>query len=130
VAIVAGRIADRSARPALPLAVCALCSGLGLLGLAGATTIGEATLAYVWFGVATTVFLSLHSGQTLLVLPNPAHRGRDLGLFNLTNTVPSMIMPWLTVILVPERGFPALFAILALLALAASALLFSIKRLD
>jgi len=44
--------------------------------------------------------------------------------------VPSMIMPWLTVILVPERGFPALFAILALLALAASALLFSIKRLD
>ena len=130
VAIVAGRIADRSARPALPLAVCALCSGLGLLGLAGATTIGEATLAYVWFGVATTVFLSLHSGQTLLVLPNPAHRGRDLGLFNLTNTVPSMIMPWLTVILVPERGFPALFAILALIALAASALLFSIKRLD
>jgi predicted MFS family arabinose efflux permease len=130
VAILAGQLADRSSRPALPLAICALCSGLGLLGLAAATTIAQATLAYVWFGLATTVFLSLHSGQTLLVLPNPAHRGRDLGLFNLTNTVPSMIMPWLTVILVPQRGFPALFAILALLALASSALLFAIKRLD
>jgi MFS family permease len=129
VAIFAGRLADRSARPALPLAICALCSGLGLLGLVVATTIGQATLAYVCFGLATTVFLSLHSGQTLLVLPSREHRGRDLGLFNLTNTVPSMIMPWLTVALVPTRGFPGLFAILALLAFASSALLFSIKRL-
>jgi hypothetical protein len=64
------------------------------------------------------------------VLPSPQHRGRDLGLFNLTNTVPSLIMPWLTVILVPTRGFSGLFAILAILAFASSALLFRIKRLN
>jgi MFS family permease len=130
VAILAGRLADRSSRPALPMAICALCSGLGLLGLMLAANIQQATLAYVWFGLATTVFLSLHSGQTLLVLPSPQHRGRDLGLFNLTNTVPSLIMPWLTVILVPTRGFSGLFAILAILAFASSALLFRIKRLN
>ena len=129
VAIFVGRIADRSSRPARPLAICALCSGAGLLGLVMASNIEQATLAYVWFGLATTVFLSLHSGQTLLVLPSPQHRGRDLGLFNLTNTVPSLIMPWLTVILVPTRGFPALFAILAVLAFASSAMLFRIQRL-
>ena len=87
-------------------------------------------LAYILFGLATTVFLSLHSGQTLLVLPSPANRGRDLGVFNLTNTVPSLIMPWLAVMIVPQLGFPTLFGLLALLAFISSAMLFHIKRLN
>lgn len=128
-AILAGRLADRSSRPALPMAICAFGSGLGLVGLMFATNIQQATLAYVWFGIATTVFLSLHSGQTLLVLPSPQHRGRDLGLFNLTNTIPSLIMPWLTVVLVPTRGFPALFAVLSILAFSSAVMLFRIQRL-
>jgi hypothetical protein len=130
IALLAGRWADRSSRPARPLAICAFCSGCGLLALVMASNVEQATIAYVWFGLATTVFLSLHSGQTMRVLPSAARRGRDLGLFNLTNTVPSLIMPWLTLILVPQRGFPGLFAVLALLAFAASAMLFRIKRLD
>jgi MFS family permease len=130
IAIFAGRWADRSARPARPLAICAFCSGCGLLALLTASTVGQATLAYIAFGLATTVFLSLHSGQTMRVLPSPSQRGRDLGIFNLTNTVPSLIMPWLTLILVPQRGFPALFAVLALLAFLSSAILFRIKRFD
>jgi predicted MFS family arabinose efflux permease len=82
------------------------------------------------FGLATTVFLSLHSGLTLRVLPSPQHRGRDLGIFNLTNTVPSLIMPWLTIAIVPRSGFATLFVILAILAAAAATLLFTLKRLD
>jgi MFS family permease len=130
IAIIVGRYADKSPRPARPLAICALGSGLGLIVMSAASSVKQATLGYVLFGLATTVFLSLHSGQTLRVLPDPAHRGRDLGLFNLTNTMPSLIMPWLTIIVVPTRGFPALFGVLAVLALASSALLFGLKRLD
>jgi predicted MFS family arabinose efflux permease len=125
-----GRRADRSRRPARPLAFCALLSGIGLIALASVSTLLQATIAYVLFGVATTVFLSLHTGQTLRVLPNPSHRGRDLGLFNLTNTIPSLIMPWLTMFVVPSNGFAALFRLLALLALASATLLFTLKRLD
>jgi hypothetical protein len=125
-----GRKADRSRRPARPLAFCALLSGIGLIALSSASTLLGATIAYVLFGVATTVFLSLHTGQTLRVLPNPSHRGRDLGLFNLTNTIPSLIMPWLTMFVVPNNGFAALFGLLALLALASATLLFTLKRLD
>lgn len=129
-AIVTGRWADRSRQPARPLAFCAMGSAAGLAGMSMANSVAAATAAYVLFGLATAIFLSLHSGQTLRVLPDPTHRGRDLGLFNLTNTVPSLIMPWLTITLVPERGYSALFLLLALLALASSALLFSLKRLD
>ena len=130
VAILMGRWADRSNRPARPLAICALLSALGLIALALASDADQATAAYICFGLATTVFLALHSGQTLRVLPSPSHRGRDLGLFNLTNTIPSLIMPWLTIAIVPRNGFAALFAVLALLALASAALLSTLKRLD
>ena len=48
---------------------------------------------------------------------------RDLGVVNLTNTVPSLIMPWLTLALVPSFGFSGLFALLALLAFASAIIL-------
>jgi len=130
IAILVGRRADLSARPARPLAICACGSVLGLVAMSVAANVNQAVAAYVVFGLATTVFLSLHSGLTLRVLPDPRHRGRDLGIFNLTNTVPSLIMPWLTIAIVPARGFAGLFVLLAILASAAAALLFTLKRLD
>jgi MFS family permease len=130
IAILVGRRADLSARPARPLAICACGSATGLVAMSAAANVNQAVAAYVVFGLATTVFLSLHSGLTLRVLPDPRHRGRDLGIFNLTNTVPSLIMPWLTIAIVPARGFAGLFAVLAVLASAAAALLFTLKRLD
>ncbi len=130
VAIVAGRWADRSIRPTLPLALLSLISAFGLIALAASSTVGQASIAYVAFGLGTTAFLSLHSGQTLRVLPSPEHRGRDLGLFNLTNTIPSLIMPWLTISVVPTRGFSTLFLILSLFAFCSAALLLTIKRLE
>ena len=87
----------------------------------------EATAAYVMFGFATTIFLSLHSAQTLRVLRRTERRGRDLGFFNLTNTAPSLIIPWLTVAIVPVFGFAHLFRVLAALALAAALILFAIR---
>jgi MFS family permease len=128
VALAAGRWSDRVDRPIVPLAVSALVSAAGLIGMALARDLGWAMAAYGLFGLASAVFLSLHSSQTLRILPRPARRGRDLGLFNLTNTVPSLIMPWLAITLVPLFGFQALFAILAVLALGAGIMLSAIAR--
>ena len=61
-------------------------------------------------------FHSLQNGKTLRVLPRPQNRGRDMGFFNLTNTIPSLIIPWLTLAMVPTFGFNGLFFILAALA--------------
>ncbi|WP_428685693.1 MFS transporter [Sphingopyxis sp.] len=123
VALLAGRWADRNDRPFVPLAIAATITTVGLLGMALATGPGSAKAAYLVFGVATTAFLSLHAGQTLRVLPRADHRGRDLGIFNLTNTIPSLVMPWLTISLVPGFGFDALFLLLAALAAGAVLLL-------
>jgi MFS family permease len=130
VALAAGRWSDRADRPIAPLLVAALASGAGLLGMALAPGLGWAMLAYALFGLASAVFLSLHSSQTLRILPRPERRGRDLGLFNLTNTVPSLIMPWLAIGLVPLFGYQVLFLILSILAFAAAGLLFTIMPKD
>lgn len=127
-ALAAGRWSDKADRPMVPLAISSCFSAAGLLGMALAGDLATATAAYGLFGLASAVFLALHSSQTLRILLRPERRGRDLGLFNLTNTVPSLIMPWLAIGLVPVFGFQALFLILAILALGASLLLYTIAR--
>lgn len=110
-----GRWTDIRRRPLAPLVICALLAALGLMAMALSKTMFMAIAAYSLFGFTTSVFLALHSAQTLRVLPRPTRRGRDLGLFNLTNTLPSMIMPGLTLTLLPQFGFSGLFGVLALL---------------
>src|SRR3546814_12626453 len=91
-------------------------SAMGLVGMALAGEADMAKASYLVFGIATKVFLSLHSGQTLRILPRSDRRGRDLGVFTLTNTVTSPIMPCLPTSLVPGFGFTALFLLPAGLA--------------
>ena len=127
-AIIVGRWSDRTNRPIFPLAICALSGAAGLLIMATASTLNAALFGYFTFGLASSIFLALHSSQTLRVLPSRRHRGRDLGIFNLTNTMPSLVMPWLTLALVPHYGFDALFGLLAVLAVIAFILLLTMSR--
>lgn len=129
-ALAAGHWSDKQDRPILPLAIGAGVGAVGLVIMSLAQGMSGAIFGYVVFGLSTSVFLALHSSQTLRVLPQPARRGRDLGLFNLTNTVPSLIMPWIALSVVPVFGFDALFLVLALLALFATLLLITMPRAD
>lgn len=124
-----GRWSDRDARPIRPLVAAAMLCACGMLVMAAAGSLAVAMAGYVLFAIAAAIFLALHASQTLRVLPAPQHRGRDLGVFNLTNTVPGMIMPGLTVMLVPQFGYAALFVLFAGLAsLSALLLATAIRR--
>jgi MFS family permease len=126
-----GRWSDRTERPISPLTFCSALAAFGLAIMSMAPTMLVAISGYAVFGLGSNIFLALHSSQTLRVLPSRRTRGRDLGIFNLTNTVPSLIMPWLTLALVPTYGFGALFSILTGLTMIASVLLITmISRKD
>ena len=127
-AMLAGRWSDRHDRPVVPLTFGAGIGAVGLVIMGLSQSLTGAIFGYVVFGLATSVFLALHTSQTLRVLPKPETRGRDLGFFNLTNTVPSLIMPWLTLALVPVFGFGGLFFVLAGLAGVATILLLSLQH--
>lgn len=129
-ALAAGRWSDRKDRPIAPLQFCAFGSALGLAAMALAADLVSAMVAYALFGLSGAVFLALHSAQTLRILPRPDRRGRDLGLFNLANTLPSLVMPWLAVAMVPVFGFQGLFGLLAVLAATAGLLLRALANRD
>ena len=120
IALLAGRWADKARRPILPLIVASIVAAAGLAIMSAAQGIVTAISGYALFGIAGGVFLALHSAQTLRFLPRPERRGRDLGVFNLTNTLPSLIMPGIAATLVPLFGFDSMFTALAILALCAA----------
>lgn len=129
-AILAGRWADRANRPFAPLRFAAVGGATGLAIMALADGIEIAVAGYVLFGLNAGVFLALHTAQTLRVLPRPSRRGRDMGLFNLTNTGPTLIVPWITLAVVPQFGFGALWLILASCALLSALLLFKLPTAE
>lgn len=123
VSLMVGRWSDRHGKPFDPLRILSACAAVGLTVMALAPSLPVALGGYALFSLVTSAFLSQHSAQVLRVLPRASRRGRDLGYFNLTNTVPSLIMPWLAVGLLPHAGFAALFALLATLAATATVVL-------
>ena len=128
IALAVGRWSDRERRPIMPLAICAAIGGGGLLVMANSRALLVVSGGYLLFGTAIAVFLSLHAGQTLRVLPRPDRRGRDLGFFNLTNTLPSIVMPVFALSLIPTLGFSAMLALLAGLSFVAASLLAILAR--
>ena len=127
-ALLTGHLADRYGRPFLPLAIGAAISAVGLVLMALSNSLTSAIAGYVVFGIAASTFLSLHTGQTLRILPRAKNRARDLGIFNLTNTSPSLVMPWLAIGLVPTFGFAGLFVALGVCAALAAILVASLSR--
>ena len=113
VALAGGRLSDRLQRrkPFLIAAIVVAAGGLALMAAGGDPALAAA--GYSLFACASAVFLALQTGFAMQLLPSPAHRGRDLGLLNLANTIPAIIAPLLAIWLVPDHGFGLLFAILA-----------------
>lgn len=126
-ALLLGRASDRigARRPFLIGASLAMAAGLGVMG--ATTALPVAIAGYALFGCASSIFLALQSVYTMQLLPSPAHRGRDLGLFNLTNTLPSLLSPLLAVTLVSGQSFAPLMGALALLAVISAMLVMLVR---
>ncbi|MBW6526938.1 MFS transporter [Sphingomonas sp. RHCKR7] len=114
-ALLVGRWSDRVGRrqPFLVAAGSVAVAGLAAMALAGGTT--AAAVGFATYSIGSAVFLALHSAFALQLLPDPGRRGRDLGLLNLTNTLPSLLGPLLTWSLATPRDFALLLTVLAVL---------------
>jgi MFS family permease len=115
VALIAGRVADRTGHRKPTLVVSALIAASGLLGMAFAANWTAGAIAFGTYAIGSAVFLALHATFAMQLLPNPRHRGRDLGLFNLTNTLPALIGPALTWELATPGNFAPVMIVLAAL---------------
>jgi MFS family permease len=111
-----GRLSDRIGRRKPVLAFATAGMVLGLAAMASASEWVQAAIGYCAFAATYSVFVALHAAFTMQLLPSPEHRGRDLGVFNLTNTLPNVAGPALALLLVRgDSTFPTLWAAAALL---------------
>lgn len=128
VSIGLGQLSDRLAarRVILQGLTVVIAAVLVLLALAPVWPIAAA--AYVLFAIAQAVFLALQQTYVMQLLPAPQHRGRDLGILNLTNTLPSIIGPALAFVLISGGGFRGLMLVLAGLAVVAGVLMGRVRE--
>lgn len=118
VAVIVGRLSDRAGRRKPFLLAAAAVAALGVLGMAQAGSWSAGALAFGIYATGSAVFLALHSAFAMQLLPNPRHRGRDLGLLNLANTLPGFVGPLLAWTLATPHDFRAVMLVLAALTLA------------
>jgi MFS family permease len=125
--ILIGKFSDRTMRrkPFLAIAAVAMAAGLGAMALAEGP--GLAAAGYIVALSSMSVFLGIHSALAMQLLPSPQHRGRDLGVMNLTNTLPATAAPLLAFYLAPEHGgFAPLLVTLLVLTLAGGAVVLTV----
>ena len=130
VALAVGRLVDRTGASRPFLVAAAALASLGLLGLATAGSWTTAAAAFTLYTIGSSVFLAVHAGSTMRLLPDPAHRGRDLGLYNLANTMPALVGPLLAWSLATPRDFAPVMLVLALLTLAGGAAMLRVRGRD
>ncbi|WP_322963911.1 MFS transporter [Sphingomonas fuzhouensis] len=117
-ALIFGRLADRAERRQYVLLLAALVAALGLFAMALAQSRAAGAAAFILYTAGSSVFVALHSGLSFQLLPDPRHRGRDLGLFNLTNTLPTFLGAALTWTFATPQDFGRVLIALAMVTIA------------
>jgi MFS family permease len=129
--ILAGKLSDRILRrkPFLAAGAVGMATGLAVMAFAKSWVVAAVGHALALSGLS--VFLAIHSAIAMQLLPDPEHRGRDLGVLNLTNTLPAMVAPLLALALAPEKtGYMLWLLILAGGTLAGGAVALCIRTQD
>lgn len=113
VALGMGYFTDRTGRRRVALLAMIALIATGLFGMGLAHTWAPVIVAYGLFLIGSNSFLALHSSFAMQQLLDPRHFGRDLGLFNLTNTVPAVTTPLLAIAVIGVAGYSGLLLGLA-----------------
>jgi MFS family permease len=111
----AGALSDRLARRRVFVLAAAVLQALAALLLAFVPDLGVTMVAAALLGTGYGCFLSVDQALATQVLPDPASRGKDLGIMNIATAVPQAMAPLLGAAVVTWfGGFPALFLLSAL----------------
>ena len=87
-------------------------------------------VGYTLYGIGFGLYATVDSALVAQVLPSRRDSARDLGVMNLTNTLPAVLAPVLALVaLGPDRqGWPQLMGAAALIALLGGAVVLGVRR--
>lgn len=114
-----GRWSDRLGRRKVFVFIASALQGIAALLLAFVPEFSVAMVAAGILGLGYGCFLSVDQALATQVLPDPASRGKDLGIMNIATAVPQAIAPMLgALVVVALSGFTGLFVMAGLFAFA------------
>ncbi|WP_448810662.1 MFS transporter [Agromyces bauzanensis] len=117
--LVFGRLSDRLGRRRAFVFVAAALQAVAALLLALVPDLTAAMIAAGLLGLGYGCFLSVDQALATQVLPDPAARGKDLGIMNIATAVPQSLGPLLGALAVVATGsFTLVFALSALFGIA------------
>lgn len=131
-AIALGRLSDRLEQRRWPVAVSAAAAALGLLLLAAEPGWLLIMSGYALFSGGLTAFLALDNALVAQMLGGNPARGRWLGIMNLTNTLPAILVSTVTLLALEFGSGNAITVLLlstAALNLVAAALVLGLKSI-
>ncbi len=123
-----GRLSDKLGRRKIFVFLASTVQALAALMLAFFPSLPMAMVAAGLLGLGYGCFLSVDQALATQVLPDPATRGKDLGIMNIATTVPQAVAPMLgaaTVALL--GGFQGLFLLAAVFAFAGALAVAKVK---
>ena len=123
-----GRLSDRIGRRKPFVIAAAFIQGAAALLLAIVSTFPTAIVAGALLGTGYGCYLSVDQALATQVLPDPATRGKDLGIMNIATAGPQAFGPLLGAGLVSAfSGFSGLFVVSAVIGIAGAATTFFVK---
>lgn len=127
-AVLSGVFSDRIQRRKPFVIISGLIVALSMLLLAFVTSFGGVIVAAVLFGLGYGVYISVDIALVTEVLPSQGDRGKDLGVFNIANSLPQVIVPIVAVVTVTTfHNYAALFIVVAIAAVLSGVLIQPVK---
>ena len=129
--LVSGYISDRWDKRRRPLFIFACLFAVGLGMLAGTANFVTFLIGYVLIQSALAAYLSVDTALVAQLVGGHAKRGLLLGFMNLSNTLPSVIVPSIALFAFSDNQvasiLSAMFAVFAILAILAGGLILLIR---
>jgi MFS family permease len=127
-AFAGGAVSDRSGRRKPPVIAAGLVLAAASALIAAWPTWPAAQLASLLTGAGFGIYLAVDQALASQVLPSAAGRARDLGVLNAAIAAPQVLAPALAALLVTGAGgYPALYAVSAVVTLAGALLVRRIR---
>ena len=123
-----GFLSDRLQRRKIFVFCGGVVIAISMLFLAFVQTRTGTIIAAVLFGLGFGVYLAVDIALITQVLPSARDRGKDLGVFNIANTLPQVLVPIVAALTINAfHNYTVLFAIVGVAALLSGILILPIK---
>jgi MFS family permease len=124
-----GPVSDRLRRQKPFIITAAALSVGAMLLLAFAPSMTVVFIAIGMLGIGTGFFFAISGALCVRVLPSTENIGKDLAIFNMANTLPQSIVPFVAPLFLAIGGFTALYIALACAALAGGLAVFRLPEM-